>query len=189
MRNFRLYNNTMVKTRLCAVSLVGILLTGPLFGCAANSNEKTKKDSILVDIGDTTYSFEINNCTVSGGGLAECTLGDGSKLNFDHTNMIHYNGDSTVMQSIINDSDIVEIDTVYSEPELDETDMMMLEINGEIKNIGIKKYTWCLNGIVIVKLLDDTEINVNSEDVVFYNSKSKTMDQVEECIKSKKLSK
>lgn len=189
MRNFRLYNNTMVKTRLCAVSLVGILLTGPLFGCAASNNERTKKDSILLNIGDTTYSFDISKCYVKGNGLTECTLGDGTEINFEQTNMIHYNSDSTVMESIISDSDIVEIDTVYSEPNVDDLDMMMLEINGEIRNIEIKKYTWCLNDIVIVKLLDGTEINVNSNDVVFYSSKSRTMDQVEEYIKSRKLSK
>ena len=189
MRNFRLYNNTMVKTRLCAVSLVGVLLTGPLFGCAASNNEISKKDSILVDIGDMTYSFNINKCTVKGNGLTECTLGDGTEINFEQTNMIHYNSDSSVMESIISDSDIVKVDTVYSEPNVDKLDMMMLEINGEIRNIEIKKYTWCLNGIVIVRLLDDTEINVNANDVLFYSSKSRMMDQVEEYVKSRKLSK
>ena len=187
MRNFKLYNNSMVKTRLCAASLVGILLTGPLFGCAASKDIKTKKDAVLVDIGYTTYSFDISNCYEKGNGLTECTLGDGSNINFNYTNMIHYNSDSQVMQSIIDDSNIVKVDTIYSELDLDKIDMMMISIDGEIKNIEIKKYTWCLNGVVIVKLLDGTEINVNSEDVVFYNSKSKIMDQVEENIKSKKL--
>ena len=187
MRNFKLYNNSIVKTRLCAASLVGILLTGPLFGCAANNGGRNKKDSVLVNIGDSAYSFETSYCTLKGNGLTECTLGDGSNINFNYTNMIHYNSDSTVMQSIIDDSNIIKVDTVYSEPDLDKLDMMMIVIDGEIRNIEIKKYTWCLNGVVIVKLLDDTEININAEDVVFYNSKSKIMDQVEENIKLKKL--
>lgn len=189
IKGIKVFNGPRVKTRLCTVSLVGILLTVPLFGCSSSKDTKNDKDSVLVNFGDCTYSFETESANRWSSGFVDFTLADGSKLQTNEMNIITYNSNSPVMNSVLEDSNVLDVETVYTTEDLEDVDMMLLLVDGEVYSLGIKKANRWSEGLVNVTLLDDSEIEVNEKNVIFYNSNSKIMDQVEEHIKTRNLTK
>lgn len=185
IKNLKLFNKAKWKTRFCLFSLVGVLSTTPLTACQNNKKEeKPEKDTVLLQLGNNTFSLEIEGFQATGNRLS-ITLKDGTYLYVSKENTIFYSSKSETMKALEND--IVKIESLEDKEEISDTDTALLFYNDNFYSFGIEDYKISTTNSSTINLEDGTTVVSDYKNVLFYDDDSKIMDQIEEHVHVKKL--
>ena len=184
LKNLNIFNMPKVKSKLCALALAGTLMVTSLTGCSGGSKTNdageniSSKDSMLLDAGNIIYSLQISGMTRGSSGWIEVTLADGSKVSTNERNVISYDGNSEMMRNVLEQENVVAVDTIQPDGNVKGQDTIMLFVEDEVHLLQTSGMTRGSSGWIEVTLADGSKISTNEMNVIAFNSNSKMMEQV-----------
>ena len=183
--------NSNKITKIVTIGTISVSLVFILSGCDLNkqTNNSNNNDSmsfnikntnsILLTVGNNTYSLKITDFTRLSKGWIDLTLADGTKISTNDKNVIAYNDNSPLLQEVkdevinINNNNNLGIDNLVN------NDMMLLLLNEQIYKIPIKDFNRISKGWIDITLKDDSKLSTNAKNVIIYNQDSPLLQEIE----------